>query len=131
MVLAARRRNVAPLDIGSLGLQPRTVESSAVSTVSPDALFSAIDAGDPDLVASALRTDPALAAARDADGVSATMHALYRGRPVLAETIAAVLPELDLFEAAALGRIDRLVALVLADPALARARSADGFTALH
>jgi ankyrin repeat protein len=107
------------------------MESSAVPTVSPDTLFAAIDAGDPVLVASALVTDPALAAARDADRVSATMHALYRGRPDLADTIAAVLPELDVFEAAALGRVDRLAALLLADPALATARSADGFTALH
>jgi ankyrin repeat protein len=107
------------------------MESSAVPTVSPDTLFAAIDAGDPVLVASALVTDPALAAARDADRVSATMHALYRGRPDLADTIAAVLPELDVFEAAALGWVDRLAALLLADPALATARSADGFTALH
>ena len=102
-----------------------------MSTVSPDALFAAIDAGDADLVASALGTDPTLATARDADRVSATMHALYRGRPDLAQTIAAALPELDVFEAAALGRVDRLAALLLADPALATAQSADGFTALH
>jgi hypothetical protein len=131
MVLAARRRDVAPLDSGSLRLQPRTLESSAVPTVTPDALFAAIDAGDPDLVASALEIDPTLAAARDADRVSATMHALYRGRPDLAEAIAAVLPGLDVFEAAALGRVDRLAALLVADPTLAEARSADGFTALH
>ncbi len=131
MVLAARRRDVAPLDIGSLGLQPRTLESSAVSTASPDTFLAAIDAGDPDLVSSALETDPTLAAGRDADGVSATMHALYRGRPDLAETIAAVLPDLDVFESAALGRVDRLAALLLADPALVTARSVDGFTALH
>jgi ankyrin repeat protein len=130
MVLAARCPDVPSLDIGSLGLLPRILESSAVSTVSPHTLFAAIDAGDPDLVASALGTDATLAAARDADGVSATMHALYRGRRDLAETIAAVLPELDVFEAAALGRVDRLVALLLADPALATARSSDGFTAL-
>ena len=131
MVLAARRRDVAPARHGSLGWQPRTVESSAVSTVDPDALFAAIDAGDLDLVTSALGTDSTLAAARDAEGVSATMHALYRGRPDLAETIAAALPALDVFEAAALGRVDRLAALLLADPALATGRSADGFTALH
>src|SRR6476469_1580055 len=93
--------------------------------------FAAIDAGDAESVAAALATDPALAAARDADGVSATMHALYRGRRDLAETIAAALPELDVFEAAALGRLDRLEALLVAEPALATARSADGFTALH
>jgi uncharacterized protein len=93
--------------------------------------FEAIDAGDAVGVAAALAADPALAAARDGDGVSATMHALYRGRRDLAETIAAAVPELDVFEAAALGRIDRLEALLASEPALATARSADGFSALH
>ena len=93
--------------------------------------FVAIDAGDADAVAAALAADPALAAARDRDGVSAAMHALYHGRADLAETIAAALPELDVFEAAALGRLTRLEALLASDPGLATARSADGFTALH
>jgi ankyrin repeat protein len=93
--------------------------------------FAALDAGDADAVAAALSADPALAAARDGDGVSATMHALYRGRGDLAETVAAALPELDVFEAAALGRLARLEALLGTDPDLATARSADGFTALH
>jgi ankyrin repeat protein len=93
--------------------------------------FAAIDTGDADAVAAALSSDPALAAARDGDGVSATMHALYRGRADAAETIAAALPELDVFEAAALGRLARLEELLAADPELAVARSADGFTALH
>jgi uncharacterized protein len=93
--------------------------------------LAALDAGDADVVAAALSAEPGLAAARDGDGVSATMHALYRGRGDLAETIAAALPELDVFEAAALGRLTRLEALLDADPELATARSADGFTALH
>ena len=93
--------------------------------------FAAIDAGDGGAVDAALAAEPALAAARDDDGVSATMHALYHGQAALAETIAAALPELDVFEAAALGRVDRLRQLVSADPGLATARSADGFTALH
>jgi uncharacterized protein len=94
-------------------------------------IFAALDAGDAEAVAAALSADPALAAARDGDGVSATMHALYHGRADLAETIAAALPELDVFEAAALGRLTRLGALLASDPGLATARSADGFTALH
>jgi ankyrin repeat protein len=94
-------------------------------------LLAAIDAGDAGAVDEALAADPGLAAARDGKGVSATMHALYRGQPSLAETIAAALPELDVFEAAALGRTERLDELLGADPSLATARSADGFTALH
>lgn len=96
-----------------------------------DDLFAAIDAGDGAAVEALLAADVDLAAACDPDGVSATMHALYRGRPAIAETIAGALPALDVFEAAALGRVERVQELVAADPSLAKARSADGFTALH
>ena len=94
-------------------------------------ILAAIDSGDEASVAAALAAHPAVAAERDADGVSATLHALYRGQAAIAERIAAALPELDVFEAAALGRIERLHELLAADPGLARARSTDGFTALH
>jgi ankyrin repeat protein len=57
------------------------------------------------------------------------MQALYEGRRADAE--AAVDGTLDVFEAASLGRVGRLAALLDADPSLAQAWSADGFTALH
>src|SRR5258706_1643926 len=94
-------------------------------------LFTAIDAGDPSPVAVLVAADPSLAAARDGDGVSATMHALYRGQPAIAVALAATLPELDIFEAAALGRAERVGVLLTAHPSLALVRSPDGFTALH
>ena len=96
-----------------------------------DDVFAAIDAGDAGAVTTMIGNEPRLASSRDGDGVSATMHALYRGRSEIAEAIAAALPELDVFEAAALGRSDRVRALLEADPSLARAVSPDGFTALH
>lgn len=96
-----------------------------------DDFIAAIDAADGPAVAAALGAQPALATATDEDGVSATMHALYLARRSIAETIAAALPELDIFEAAALGRASRVLELLDADPSLAVARSADGFTALH
>lgn len=58
------------------------------------------------------------------------MQALYEGRRADAEA-AAVDDQLDVFEAAALGRHPRLAAILRADDALAQAWSADGFTALH
>lgn len=58
------------------------------------------------------------------------MQALYEGRRAEAEA-AAVDDELDVFEAAALGRHPRLARLLRGDAALAQAWSADGFTALH
>jgi ankyrin repeat protein len=62
--------------------------------------------------------------------MSEVMHALYRGHRAEAEAAAAEV-ELDVFEAASLGRSERLADLLRADPSLALTRSADGFTALH
>src|SRR3954470_2410566 len=94
-------------------------------------LFAAIDAGDEEAVARILAADPDLAGARDADGVRATMHALYHARRAVAEGLARARPQLDVFEAAALSRAGRVRDLVTADASLSRARSPDGFTALH
>jgi ankyrin repeat protein len=94
-------------------------------------LFDAIDGDDAERLDQILAESPSLAASRDEEGVSAVLHSLYHGRPYLAVSIAAALPQLDIFEAAALGRADRVRELVAADPGLARAESPDGFTALH
>src|SRR5438552_17207125 len=94
-------------------------------------LFAAIDGDHADDVESLLRESPGLASARDDDGVSTVLHALYRGRRALAERLSAALPELNIFDAAALGRTDRVRELLAEDPNLGLARSPDGFTALH
>ena len=96
-----------------------------------DDLFAAIDAGQADRVRSILDADASLAAARDAEGVSAVMHALYHRQREVAEMVVGRLPALDVFEAAGLGRADEVASLVAGDPSLAGAWSADGFTALH
>ena len=101
----------------------------AMSTA--DDFFAAIDAGQADRVGAILEADPLLAAARDGDGVSAVMHALYRRQREVAEMVAAHLNTLDVFEAAGLGRVNEVARIVASDPSLAGAWSADGFTALH
>ena len=58
------------------------------------------------------------------------LEALYRGDREQAEE-AAEGRELDVFEAAALGRTDRVGELLRTHPELARAYARDGFTALH
>jgi ankyrin repeat protein len=95
------------------------------------ALFAAIDAGQLEHVRLILDADASLAGAHDGDGVSAVMHALYHRQNEIAEIIAGRLPALDVFEAAGLGRADEVARLTAADPSLAGAWSADGFTALH
>jgi len=63
--------------------------------------------------------------------VSPLMQALYERRQADVDAILATNPTLDVFEAAALGRADRVTELVADDPRLATAWTSDGFTALH
>jgi uncharacterized protein len=97
----------------------------------PNELFAAIDAGDPELLRAILERDPSLAMARDANGVSALMRARYRLDRDLVDAVRSRVDTLDVFEAAALGDVDRLVALLDVDESLVAARSSDGFTPLH
>ena len=63
--------------------------------------------------------------------VSPILQALYVGRRDEVDALLAEMPELDLFEAAALGQTDRVAELVERDGSVVGARSPDGFTALH
>lgn len=96
-----------------------------------DEIIAAIQAGDAAKLQSLLQQDPASATARDAAGVSALMHTVYRRRDDLRDLLLATSPSLDVFEATALGRTGRLTELLSQEPALAKAWSADGFTPLH
>lgn len=95
-----------------------------------DELFAAIGSGDEAALASLLTGDPGLVEARDESGATPILAAVYRGRSSLAEYIAARKDVLDVFEAAALGRMEDLRRLIDETPALARATNADGFCAL-
>jgi ankyrin repeat protein len=98
---------------------------------STERLFEAIEAGDADLVRSMVTIEPALASARDAQGVSALMRARYRSDPGLLDAVMSGDPTIDVFEAASVGDVERLRELLDVDPSLATAFSGDGFTALH
>jgi uncharacterized protein len=92
--------------------------------------FELLQAGDVDELRRLLEQAPAASDARDETGVSLLMHSLYRGRRDLAELIASKKKTLDIFEAAALGRLDRVKECLRDAPAF-NSRSRDGFTALH
>lgn len=96
---------------------------------SRDAAFDAVRSGDLEALDRVLARDPAVAAARDGNGVSLLMLALYHRRDGLARRIAAGV-EPDLFEATALGNTARVSALLDGGTSVGD-RSADGFTALH
>src|SRR6266849_9472009 len=93
--------------------------------------FKLLQAGDVDGLRRLLEQDPAVSEARDSTGVSLLMHSLYRGRRDVAELIASKKKALDVFEAAALGRLDRLKQCLRDDASAINSRSKDGFTALH
>jgi ankyrin repeat protein len=97
--------------------------------------FDLLKAGDAEGLRQLLEQNPALSEARDASGVSLLMHCIYRGRLDLAELVASKRRALDIFEAASLGRTERLNELMSDASAVnsypANSYSKDGFTALH
>jgi ankyrin repeat protein len=96
-----------------------------------DSFLDAVRGGDVSRVRQLLAADRGLAATRDPAGISALMLARYHGHPDVAAAILEAGPDLDVHEAAIAGDRDRVQAHLDADPALANARSADGFTPLH
>jgi ankyrin repeat protein len=94
-------------------------------------VIAAIESGNANQLRVLLAEDRSLGGARDAGGVSALMQALYRRRKDMVELLRTARPDLDIFEAASLGRPDLVEDMVTRDPRLANARSGDGFTPLH
>jgi ankyrin repeat protein len=94
-------------------------------------LFDRIAADDVDGVRGLLDEQPWLAAERDGEGVSVLMRARYQMSKSLVAAVRPHVPELDVFEAAAFGDLDRLSELLAQDPELVEAWSGDGFTPLH
>lgn len=94
-------------------------------------VFEAIKSHDADKLRDLIEADPKLAAARDPHGVSAVLVAQYYRQPSLVQLLLDAGIALDVHEAAALGRRDRLRRLLDEDGGRALALSADGFTPLH
>ena len=94
-------------------------------------LLSAVRTDDADRVAAILAEDPSLASARGEDGISAVLLSRYRFCRPVTDALLAADPELDVFDAAALGYADRLRDGLAADASLATTYARDGFTALH
>jgi ankyrin repeat protein len=94
-------------------------------------IFEAIEADDLERVKNLASDNPEIGRAQDEQGISAVMQARYHGRTEIVDLLLSYEPELNVFEAAAMGRRERAAALVERDPELVRAWSPDGFTALH
>ncbi len=93
-------------------------------------IFDAIAAGDLAAVTRLAEQQGALDQRNDA-GISPVMLAAYMGKSEIMPILLAHSTALDIFEAATVGRADRLHELVHNDPSLLSAWSSDGFTPLH
>jgi ankyrin repeat protein len=90
-------------------------------------LFSAIQAGDQALVKELVGDYPSLARARNEQGISAILVALYYNQPEIARLLSRHVKLLDIFEAASLGDVRQAETLLANDPDLANALNFDGF----
>lgn len=93
--------------------------------------FLAIEHGNLARLKELLAEEPALAFARDEQGVSLVLRAAYRYQPDAVAAILAYRPELDLYSAAAIGDSARLTQLLELDHAAAETFAGDGFNALQ
>jgi ankyrin repeat protein len=97
-----------------------------------DELIAAVQAGDAARVRELLASEPTLAEARDEHGVSALMLSRYHGAPdELTNVLRAPRTDLDLFEAATLGEVERIDELLTDVQVFVNERSPDDATALH
>jgi uncharacterized protein len=94
-------------------------------------VFDMIRRGQSAELTAEVEAHPELARARDVQGVSALLWTVYTRQNVMRDFLRASLPEVDIFEAAALGDIPSLGKLLDADPADVHNFSGDGWTPLH
>jgi uncharacterized protein len=94
-------------------------------------VIAAVQSGDVEKLRSLLQEDSAVATAKDANGVSAVMHAFYYRRREIADVLLAAKSDLDIFEATAAGKVDKVSEILKRDPEVVKSWSGDGFSALH
>jgi ankyrin repeat protein len=94
-------------------------------------LIEAVQTGDIAAVTRLVAEHPESAVERDAQGVSAVLHACYLRRQDIVDVLLLRLGALDLLEAAAVGDSGQVERLLGKSQAEIDQRSGDGFTALH
>ncbi len=90
-------------------------------------VFDVIRAGDATRLAALLAADRSLVNARNERGHSPVLIAQYHQKRDLVTILLAAGPELDIFDAASVGRTARVAELLDRDPSLVNAFSGDGF----
>jgi uncharacterized protein len=95
-----------------------------------EVLLGAVKSGHHEVVERFLAQNPDLASDRDELGLSLLLIAIYHGHTHIADFLADHLEQLDVFEACALGRLDRVAELVSLQPDLVNSYNVDGFQPL-
>ncbi len=90
-------------------------------------LFENIRTGNTGAVAALLEGDPSLASAKNDSGVSAVLMSVYTGRKEIRDLLLERGAILELHDAVAVGRLERVRQIVESNPAAAKAFSPDGF----
>lgn len=96
-----------------------------------DDLIEAAKEGNIQKAKQLLAENPELANARAASGETALMAALYRGHQACVDALVAAGVPLDIFAAAALGKMDALDSALATVPSAVNAFAYDGWTPLH
>lgn len=94
-------------------------------------VFDMIEHGQTAELAAHLANHAQLAEAQNPDGISALRAAVYHHQPAIRDLLLPYLPELDIFDAAAVGDTQRIEQLLSFDPSLVAGHSTDGWTPLH
>jgi ankyrin repeat protein len=92
------------------------------------AFFDAIKAGNVDEVRRIAKETPAALQARDASGASAILTAAYNMKPDVVNALIELGAPVDIFEAAVLGKVDRIQEILKSSPARVSEHAPDGFT---
>jgi uncharacterized protein len=117
--------------ISSSCFGPRMHAQTSTATARQQEFFEAIRKGSGAKVSELLKEQPSLIKASHKSGATPVLYAVYSGHQEIAEALLATGLVPNIFEAAATGRIERVRELLKSDPALVKAYSPDGWTALH
>jgi len=93
-------------------------------------IFDVVRAGDTGRLQQLLDGDPRLATVRNERGHTPVLIAQYHHQHEAVAVLLRAEPELDIFDAASVGRAPRVAEWLDRDPALLEARSSDGFSPL-
>src|SRR5262245_54995476 len=94
-------------------------------------LLDAIVSGDLQAVRSIIKQDPTAVQAITETGESALILAVYRNRTEIAEMLVAAGAPMNIYEASAMGKKEKITELLQSQPDLIYSYSHDGWTPLH